>query len=95
MRSKSVQLRKKGNLKMKYCLIAAFLLVSACQTSPTDERGTFAYVGCHTVTQNPAPDGEHAFFIFIDLVEGDELYFKQINNENGIPTPVSSGIKCN
>ena len=78
---------------MKY-LCLALLAVSGC-VDPTYERGTYQFVGCHTVTQNPASDGERAFFAFIDLKAGDELFFKQINNDAGRATPVSTGVQCN
>jgi len=77
---------------MKY-LCFALLAVSGC-VAPTYERGTYQFVGCHTVTQNPASDGERAFFAFIDLHAGDELFFKQINNNTGKATSVSTGVKC-
>tara|TARA_R110000751_G_scaffold107351_1_gene203528 strand:+ start:575 stop:817 length:243 start_codon:yes stop_codon:yes gene_type:complete len=77
---------------MKY-LCFALLAVSGC-VAPTYERGTFDYVGCHTVTENPATDGERAFFAFIDLRAGNELFFKQIDNDTGKATTVSTGVKC-
>ena len=54
----------------------------------------FAWVGCHVVTQNPAPTGEYATSIHAgDLPVGAKFYIKQVNKD-GTVGPVTTGEPC-
>ena len=78
--------------------IFAALSISACGSiKPTFKKGEAAYnfVGCHTVTVNPASDGEVAFIgPMIPLNKGDSLFFKLVNPNTGEVGEVSTGVPC-
>ena len=78
---------------MKKIIIPAALLLSACG-SPTYIAGQeYAFVGCHTVNQNPAVTGERAFMGFFNLRIGDKLWFKQISPNNKVKA-VMKAVPC-
>ena len=53
----------------------------------------YAFVGCHTVNQNPAVTGERAFMGFFNLRIGDKLWFKQISPNNKVKA-VMKAVPC-
>ena len=62
----------------------------AANNGPTN----YAWVGCHVVTQNPAPTGEYATSIHAgDLPVGAKFYIKQVNKD-GTVGPVTTGEPC-
>jgi len=78
-------------------LVLAVLSISACGGTPTVKKGEVAYsfVGCHTVTVNPASDGELAFIgPMIPLNKGDSVYFKLVNPKTLEVGGVSTGEPC-
>ena len=74
-------------------LLAA--LVGGAQEPALDQVGggglaEYAYIGCHTVTENPK-DGNAAFGPF--GVATSTIYFKQIS-EDGTVGPVTTATPC-
>jgi len=65
----------------KVLLIASVsILLGACVVTPTYTPGTFVWVGCHKVEQNPSPEGSTAFVLFSKLNVNDLMYLQQINS---------------
>ena len=58
-------------------VLAFALLLGAC--APTYAPGTFIWVGCHTVQQNPSPEGSTGYMMLRHLVKGESLYLQQID----------------
>jgi len=77
---------------MGIIVVILSLLLGACSMTPTYPTGTFVWAGCHTVTQNPSPEGSEAFFLFTPLDRGDNLYLQQVNKQGN--SKVSVGEKC-
>jgi len=71
------QAHKVKGLKMKKIALTILVLLSGC--APTYETGTFVWVGCHTVHQNPSLEGSTGYALFRHLVKGERLYLQQIN----------------
>ena len=58
-------------------------------------QANYAWVGCHVVTQNPAPSGEWATSVHAgDLPIGSKFYLKQVSPD-GTVGPVTTGEPCN
>tara|TARA_R110000765_G_scaffold316676_1_gene409045 strand:- start:202 stop:447 length:246 start_codon:yes stop_codon:yes gene_type:complete len=76
-----------------FIVTTALLLLGACGTPTYIEGQEYAFVGCHTVVQNPAVTGERAFMGFFDLRVGDKLWFKQISPDNEVKA-VMTAIPC-
>ena len=76
--------------------VISLMLTSACGFTPAYKKGepAFDFVGCHTVTQNPGPNGERAFIALFDLNPGENLYFKQVNPDGKTVDPVTTGEPC-
>ena len=80
---------------MKLITLPILLLVGGCAL-PTynqdlggvewEPQPAWHYIGCHTVTANPAQDGEKTFFIFpfIPLQVGNTVLFKNVQNNKVI-----------
>ena len=77
----------------KIFIVTTALLLGACGTPTYTEGQEYAFVGCHTVVQNPAVTGERAFMGFFDLRVGDKLWFKQISPDNEVKA-VMTAIPC-
>ena len=77
--------------------IPVVTLLGACtpgQVALNQGPTNFAWVGCHVVTQNPAPTGEYATSIHAgDLPVGAKFYIKQVNKD-GTVGPVTTGEPC-
>ena len=85
---------------MNIKLFAPLLFVSALgacspgQVVLNQGPAEYAWVGCHVVTQNPAPTGEYATSIHAgDLPVGAKFYIKQVNKD-GTVGPVTTGEPC-
>ena len=78
---------------MKKIIIPAAILLSACGTPTYIDGQEYAFVGCHTVNQNPAVTEERAFMGFFDLRIGDKLWFKQISPNNKVKA-VMKAVPC-
>ena len=80
---------------MKSLTILSLLLVSGCAL-PTynqdlgglewEPQPAWHYIGCNTITANPAPDGEKAFFLLpiFPLQVGDRVLFKNVKDNKVI-----------
>ena len=66
---------------MKISIAVFVLLLSGCTVTPTYDKGTFVWVDCHKVKQNPSPEGSTAFVLFSKLNKGDLMYLQQINSK--------------
>ena len=86
---------------MKIISLTLIILLSACspgweaahKNSSHDLGGTtYAWVGCHAVTQNPK-HGAYAIGPFGDLKVGSRFYFKQVGS-NGKVKEVVTGKPC-
>ena len=77
--------------------LSAVILVGACspgQVALNQGPAEYAWVGCHVVTQNPAPTGEWATSLHAgDLPVGSKFYFKQVSKD-GTVGPVTTGVPC-
>ena len=78
--------------------VAATVVLGACSPGHiAANKGTdkFEWVGCHVVTQNPAPTGEYAISpnIFSDLPIGSKFFFKQVSKD-GTVGPITTGVPC-
>ena len=83
--------------------LSAVVLVGACtpgqvamNMGSNDPLGgtTYAWVGCHVVTKNPANSGEWATSLLNgDLKVGDKFYMKQVSPD-GTVGPVTTGKPC-
>jgi len=60
-------------------ILAFALLLGACSVTPTYDTGTLVWVGCHTVQQNPSPEGSTGYMMLRHLVKGESLYLQQID----------------
>ena len=63
-------------------LLIGATLIGGCVLTPTYEKGTFVWVGCHRVEQNPSPEGSTAYILLSHLDRGDKMYLQQID-DNG------------
>ena len=63
-------------------LLIGAILIGGCVLTPTYEKGTLVWVGCHRVEQNPSPEGSTAFFLLSKLDRGDKMYLQQVD-DNG------------
>ena len=70
-----MQTHKVKELKMKK--LAILVLLSGC--APVYAPDTLVWVGCHTVHQNPSPEGSTGYMLFRHLVKGERLYLQQID----------------
>lgn len=66
---------------MRMFLLFLILFISGCAVTPTYNKGTFVWVDCHKVKQNPSPEGSTAFVLFSKLNNGDLMYLQQINSK--------------
>lgn len=66
---------------MRMFLLFLMLSISGCVVTPTYDKGTFVWVDCHKVKQNPSPEGSTAFVLFSKLNKGDLMYLQQINSK--------------
>jgi len=78
---------------MKFCIALLTLVLAGCSVAPTYETGTFVWVGCHKVEQNPSPEGSTAFVLFSRLNVNDLMYLQQINSRG--ESDVTVGSSCN
>ena len=78
---------------MRNVFVVTALLLGACGTPTYIAGQEYAFVGCHTVNQNPAITGERAFMAFFDLRTGDKLWFKQISPDNEVKA-VMKAVPC-
>ena len=83
---------------MKKLLVASAVpLLWACspgQIVMNQGPPNYAWVGCHVVTQNPAPTGEWATSVHAgDLPVGAKFFMKQVN-EDGTVGPIATGKPC-
>jgi len=83
-------------MKMIMPLLAVGVL-AACspgQIAANHGPDRYVWVGCHVVTQNPAPTGEYATSIHAgDLPVGAKFYMKQVSKD-GTVGPVTTGEPC-
>ena len=84
-----VQAHKVKELKMKK--LAILILLSGC--APIYAPDTLVWVGCHTVHQNPSPEGSTGYMLFRHLVKGERLYLQQIDTAGR--SDVTVGQPCN
>tara|TARA_R110000796_G_C14436076_1_gene421723 strand:+ start:626 stop:859 length:234 start_codon:yes stop_codon:yes gene_type:complete len=77
---------------MKIIFMFLMLSISGCAVTPTYDKGTLVWVGCHKVEQNPSPEGSTAVTLFSKLNIGDLMYLQQINSK-GDPV-VTVGDPC-
>ena len=85
---------------MNIKLFAPLLFVGALgacspgQIAANNGPAEYAWVGCHVVTQNPAPTGEYATSIHAgDLPLYSKFYMKQVSKD-GTVGPVTTGEPC-
>ena len=85
---------------MNIKLFAPLLFVSALgacspgQIAANNGPANYAWVGCHVVTQNPAPTGEYATSVHAgDLPLYSKFYMKQVGKD-GTVGPVTTGEPC-
>lgn len=95
-----MQTDSKGELTMNLKMIVPIFAVgalAACdpgQVKINHGPAEYAWVGCHVVTQNPAPSGEYATSIHAgDLPLYSKFYMKQVS-EDGTVGPVTTGEPC-
>jgi hypothetical protein len=67
---------------MRILILIGAILLAGCNITPTYEKGTLIWVGCHEVEQNPSPEGSTAYILLSHLDRGDKLYLQQID-DNG------------
>ena len=63
---------------MKISMAILILMLSGCAVTPTYDKGTLVWVGCHKVEQNPSPEGSKALGM---LAGGKLMYLQQINSK--------------
>tara|TARA_R110000823_G_scaffold131056_2_gene259350 strand:- start:435 stop:683 length:249 start_codon:yes stop_codon:yes gene_type:complete len=63
-------------------LLTGAIILGGCITTPVYEKGTFVWVGCHRVEENPSPEGSTAFLLLSKLDKGDKMYLQQVD-DNG------------
>ena len=66
---------------MRAVVIALALVLGGCSITPTYEKGTLTWVGCHIVDENPS-EGSTGYMLFSKLDKGDTLLFQQVD-DNG------------
>ena len=95
-----MQTDSKGKPIMNLKIMAPIFMVgalAACdpgQVKINHGPAEYAWVGCHVVTQNPAPSGEYATSIHAgDLPVGAKFYMKQVGKD-GMVGPVTTGEPC-
>ena len=86
-----MQTHKVKELKMKKIALTIFILLSGC--APTYETGTLVWVGCHTVHQNPSPEGSTGYMLLRHLVKGERLYLQQIDTAGRADVTVGQPCK--
>jgi hypothetical protein len=84
-----VQAHKVKELKMKK--LAILILLSGC--APIYAPDTLVWVGCHTVHQNPSPEGSTGYALFRHLVKGESLYLQQIDKAGRADVTVGEPCK--
>ena len=84
-----VQAHKVKELKMKK--LAILILLSGC--APIYAPDTLVWVGCHTVHQNPSPEGSTGYALFRHLVKGESLYLQQIDKAGRADVTVGKPCK--
>ena len=72
-----MQTHKVKGLKMKKIALTILVLLSGC--APIYAPDTLVWVGCHTVHQNPSPEGSTGYMMLRHLVKGERLYLQQID----------------
>ena len=93
-----MQTTRKGNINMnKIGLVLLVTGVAACSPGQVEMNkgpASYAWVGCHVVTQNPAPSGEYATSVHAgDLPVGSKFYMKQVGHDGSVG-PVTTGEPC-
>ena len=73
--------------------IVCLLLLSACGVVPKYDTGTFVWVGCHEVEQNPSLQGSTAYVLASKLNRGDLMYLQQINTSGNATVTVGEPCK--
>ncbi len=83
-------------MKKVVILLGSSLILAGCfQTIHTPGEVAYEWTGCHTVEQNPGPDGSKAILPFgFKMPVGGHTFFKQVG-EDGTVGPVTTGKPCN
>ena len=83
-------------MKKVIILLGSSLILAGClQSTYVPEEIAYEWSGCHTVEQNPGPDGSEAILPFgFKMPVGGHTFFKQVN-EDGTVSPVTTGKPCN
>ena len=76
---------------MKLLALVTIVLLSGC--TPVYTPGTLVWVGCHTVQQNPSPEGSTGYALFRHLVAGESLYLQQLNTAGRADVTVGEPCK--
>jgi|VirMetMinimDraft_7_1064189.scaffolds.fasta_scaffold15914_7 hypothetical protein len=71
--------------------LTILILLSGC--APTYAPDTLVWVGCHTVHQNPSPEGSTGYMLLRHLVKGERLYLQQIDRAGRYDVTVGQPCK--
>jgi|TARA_R110000796_G_scaffold236072_1_gene355274 hypothetical protein len=69
------------------------IVLSGCSITPTYDKGTLVWVGCHRVEQNPSPEGSRATLLLYNLDKGDKMYLQQIDHNGNANVTVGEPCK--
>jgi hypothetical protein len=69
------------------------IVLGGCGITPTYDKGTFVWAGCHEVKQNPSPEGSTAYLFLSKLDRGDKMYLQQIDNNGNANVTVGESCK--
>lgn len=94
-----VETLPEGKINMKTHILIILLAGVTMACTPIYKKGEVAYdfVGCHTVGAENPKNGETAFAIWPGnkLLEGQRLYFKQVNPDTLEVGKVQTATPCN
>ena len=69
------------------------VVLAGCGITPKYETGTLVWAGCHTVEQNPSPEGSRAMLLLYNLNKGDKMYLQQIDDAGNANVTVGEPCK--
>jgi hypothetical protein len=82
-------------MKKVIILLGSSLILAGClQSTYVPEEIAYEWSGCHTVEQNPGPDGSEAILPFgFKMLVGGYTFFKQVSDD-GTVSPITTGKPC-
>ena len=78
---------------MRILILIGAILLAGCNITPTYEKGTLIWAGCHRVEQNPSPEGSRAMLLLYNLNKGDKMYLQQIDDAGNANVTVGEPCK--